>query len=92
MSTKTQKTTTKQRKKVLILFDAMIADMEANKLKPLVPQLFMRGRKLNISLAFISQSYFAVPKNVRLNVTHYFIMKRIQKRYPTNSMKSFIHY
>ena len=69
----------------------MIADMEANKLKPLVPQLFMRGRKLNISLAFISQSYFAVPKNVRLNVTH-FIMKRIQKRYPTNSMKSFIHY
>ena len=37
--------------------------------------MFLRGRKLNISLVFISQSYFTVPKTIRLNATHYFIMK-----------------
>ena len=45
------------------------------KLNPTVTELFIRGRKLNISLAFIAQSWFAVSKNVSLNSTHYFIMK-----------------
>ena len=65
-----------QIRKVLIVFDDMIADMLSNKkLNPIVTELFIRGRKLNISLVFITQSYFAVPKNIRLNSTHYFIMK-----------------
>ena len=50
------------------------------KLSPIVTELFLRGRKLNISLVFISQSYFKVPKPVRLNATHYFIMKIANKR------------
>ena len=62
--------------KILIVFDDMIADMLSNrKLNSIVPELFIRGRKLNISVVFITQSYFAVPKNVRLNSTHYFITK-----------------
>ena len=61
---------------MLIVFDDMIADMECNrKLNPIVTELFLRGRKLNISLVFISQSYFKVPKTIRLNATHYFIIK-----------------
>ena len=56
--------------------DDLITDMEANKkLKAIVAELFMRGRKFNISLVFISQFYFAVSKYIRLNVTHCFIMK-----------------
>ena len=51
-----------------------------NNLSPIVTELFLRGRKLNISLAFISQSYFKVPKTIRLNATHYFIMKIANKR------------
>ena len=47
---------------------------------PIVAELFIRGRKLNISLVFITQSYFAVPKNIRLNSTHYFVMKIANKR------------
>ena len=59
----------------------MIADMESNKkLSPKVTELFLRARKLNISLVFISQSYFKVPKTIRLNATHYFIMKIPNKR------------
>ena len=55
--------------------------MESNKkLSPKVTELFLRGRKLNISLVFISQSYFKVPKTIRLNATHYFIMKIPNKR------------
>ena len=50
------------------------------KLNLIVTELFIRGRTLNISLAFISQSYFAVPKNIRLNSRHYFIMKILSKR------------
>ena len=50
------------------------------KLNPIVTELFIRGRKLNISLVFITQSYFAVPKNIRLNSTHYFVMKIPNKR------------
>ena len=54
----------------------MIADMINNKkLNSIVTELFIRGRKLNISLVFITQSYFKVPKDVRLNTTHFFIMK-----------------
>ena len=45
-----------------------------------VTKLFIRGGKLNISLVFITQSYFSVPKNIRLNLTHYFIMKLPNKR------------
>ena len=67
--------------RVLIVFDDMIADMEFNKkLSPKVNDLLLRGRKLNISLAFISQSYFEIPKAIRLNPTHYFIMKIPNKR------------
>ena len=59
----------------------MIDDLFSNKkLNPVVTELFIRGRKLNISLLFITQSYFAVPKNIRLNSTHYFIMKTPNKR------------
>ena len=47
----------------------------AIKLKTIVTELFIKGRKLNSSLAFITQSYFSVPRNIRLNSTHYFIMK-----------------
>ena len=55
--------------------------MESNKkLGSIVTELFLSGRKLNISLIFISQSYFKVPKIIRLNVTHYFIMKTPNKR------------
>ena len=64
------------KRKILIVFDDMIADMLSNKkLNPKVTELFIRGRKLKISLVSITQSYFAVPKNIRLNSTHYFIMK-----------------
>ena len=60
----------------MIVFDDMISDMLRNKgINPIVTDLFIRGRKLNISLVFITQSYFAIPKNVRLNFTHYFIIK-----------------
>ena len=67
--------------KILIVFDDMIADMINNKkLNSIVTELFIRGRKLNISLVFITQSYFKVPKNVRLNANHFFIMKVPNKR------------
>ena len=53
-----------------------IADMINNKkLNPIVTELFIRGRKLNICIVFITQSYFKVPKDARLNSTHFFIMK-----------------
>ena len=62
--------------KILIVFDDMIADMINNeKLNPIVSELFIRGRKLNISIVFITKSYFKVPKDVRLNSTDSFIMK-----------------
>ena len=54
----------------------MIADKFSNKaLNPIVSELFISARKLNISLVFIKQSYFALPKNIRLNSTHYVIIK-----------------
>ena len=59
----------------------MIADISNNKkLNSIETELFIRGRKLNISIAFITQSYFKVPKDVRLNSTHFFIMKIPNKR------------
>ena len=65
-----------KRLKVLIVFGDMIPDMLSNKKRnPIVTELFIKDRKLNISLVFITQSYFAVSKNIRLNSTHYFIMK-----------------
>ena len=65
-----------KKRKVLIILDDMI-DM---KLNPIVTELFIRGRKLNISIVFITQSYFKVPKDVRLNSTHFFVMKIPNKR------------
>ena len=70
----------KKKRRVLILFDDMIADMESNKKSsPIVTELFLRGKKLNILFVFIWQSYFKVPKTIRLNATH-FIMKIPNKR------------
>ena len=67
--------------KILIVFDDIIDDMINNKkLNPLVTEFFIRGRKLNISIVFITKSYFKVPKDVRLNSTHFFIMKIPNKR------------
>ena len=80
MSTKIL-TTTIQIKNLLIVFDDMIADMIKNKkLNPVVIELFLRGKKLNISNVLITQSYFNVPKDVRLNFAHFFIMKIPNKR------------
>ena len=68
-------------RKILIVFDDMIADIINNKkLDSVVTELFIRGRKLNISLVFITQSYFKVPEGVRLNATHFFIAKIPNKR------------
>ena len=70
-----------KKRKVLIVFDYMIVHTEGNKeLSPLVTELFLRRRKLSISLVFISQYYFKVPKIIRLNATHYFIIKIPNKR------------
>ena len=67
--------------KILIVFDDMIADMIHNKkLNSIVTELFIRGRKLNISIVFIMQSYFKVPKNATLNTTHFLIMKISNKK------------
>ena len=67
--------------KIIIVFDDMIADMIDNKkLDSIVTEPFIRGRKLNISLVFIIQSYFKVPKDVRLNTTHFFIANIPNKR------------
>ena len=70
----------------------MIADIINNKkLNPVVTELFIRGRKLNISIVFITQLYFKVPKDVRLNSTHIFIIKNSQqKKTSANCFKSFI--
>ena len=67
--------------KILIVFDDMIADiMINNKFQSIVKELFTRCRKPNILLAFITQSYFSVPKDDRLNSTHFLIMKTDSKR------------
>ena len=65
-----------KKRKILIVFDDMIADMINNKkIKSIVTELPIRGEKLNIFFFFITQSFFRVPKDVRLNSTHFFIMK-----------------
>ena len=70
----------KRKRKILVVFDNMIADIMTNKkFQAIIKELFIRCRKWNISLVFITRSYFRVPKNVRLNSTRYLIMK-IHKR------------
>ena len=70
-----------KKRKVLIVFDDMVTDVINNKkLDSVETVLFIRGRKLKISIVFITQSYFKVPKEVRLNNTQFFIMKIPNKR------------
>ena len=64
-----------RKRKILNVFNDMIADLLSNrKMNPIVNESFFSGSKLNLSLVFIIIFYFAVPKNIRLNVTHYFII------------------
>ena len=71
----------KRKRKNLIVFDDMIAVIMTNKkFQVIIKELFIGCRKLNIFLSFITQSYFRVPKDVRLNSTHYLIMKIHNKR------------
>ena len=68
-------------KKVLIVFDDMIADIEYNKnFKRIIKELFYRAHKINVSIVFITQSYFRALKDARLNSTHYIIMKINNKK------------
>ena len=70
-----------RKRKILIAFDDMFADiMKIEKFQTIIKELFIRCGKLNIPLAFITQSYFSFPKDVRLNSTHYLIMKNNNKR------------
>ena len=74
-------TTQKEIKKVLIAFDDMIADIMTNRRsQSIIKELFIRCRKLNISLVFIAQSYFRIQRDVRLNSTHHLIMKINNRR------------
>ena len=69
-----------KKRKILIIFHGMIIDILINKkLNPIVTELFIRGRKLSISLLFIALSYFAAPKDNWLYSTHYFVMKILNK-------------
>ena len=77
-------------KKNLTVFDDMIADIMTNRrFKAIIKELFIRCRKLNIRLVFITQSYFSVPKDIRLNSIHYFILKINSRRELQNP--AFIH-
>ena len=70
-----------KKRKILNAFDDTIADMFSNEiLNPIVTELFFRGSKLNISLLFNTKFHFTVPKNIRLNSAHYFVMKSLNKR------------
>ena len=70
-----------RRRKILLIFDDMVADIMINKkFQAIIKELFIRCRKLNICLVFITQSYFSVPKKAGLNSTHYLIMKIHNKR------------
>ena len=70
-----------RKRKILIVFDDMIADIMTNKnFQAIIKELFIRCRKLNTSLVFITKSYFSVPKDVRLSLTHYLIMKINNKK------------
>ena len=71
----------KRKRKILIVFDDRIADIMTNKrFQAIIKELFLRCKKLNISLVFITQSHFNVPKEVRLNSIHYLIMKVHNRR------------
>ena len=66
----------KRKRKIFIIFDDMISHVESDKkAQQILKELFIRCRKLNISLCFLTQSYFSVPKDVRLNCTHYILFK-----------------
>ena len=70
-----------RQRKILMVFDDVIADIMSNKkFQAIIKELCIRCRKLNISLVFITQAYFSVPKYVRLNLTHYLIMKIENKK------------
>ena len=70
-----------KKREILIVFEDMTTDMVNNKnLITVVTELFIRGRKLNVSIIFIPQSYSDVTKNIRLNSTHYFVMKISNKQ------------
>ena len=70
-----------RKRTILIVFDDMIADIMTNKkIRAIIKDLFIRCRKLNISLVFITRSYFSALKDARLNSTHYLIMKINNKR------------
>ena len=70
-----------RKRKILIVFDDMIADIMTNKkFQAIIKELFIRCRKVNISLVFITQSYFFVQKDVRLNSTHSLITKSTTER------------
>ena len=71
----------KRKRKILIVVDDMITDIMTNKrFQAIIKELFIRCRKLNIYLPFITKSYFSVSKEVKLNSTHYLIMKIYNKR------------
>ena len=71
----------KRERRKIIVFDDMTANIMTNRIfQVIIKELFIRCRKLNISLAFITQSYFSVAKDVRLNSTHYLIMKMNNRR------------
>ena len=70
-----------RQRKILIEFHDMIADIMTNKtFQVIIKEHFIRCRKVNTSLVFITQYYFSVPKDVRLNSTHYVIMKFNNKK------------
>ena len=83
-----------KKRKNLIVFDDIIGDIMSNeKSQAVVKELFIRCRKLNISLVFITQSYFSVPKDDRLNSTHYLIIKiHNKKRITKYCNESFCRY
>ena len=64
-----------KKRKILIIFDMVAVMLSNKKFNPIVTELFVRGRKLNTSLVFITKSYFAVPQNIWLNSTESFIRK-----------------
>ena len=70
---------------IQIVFDDLIADIMSNKkFQAIIKELFIRCKKLNISLVFITQSYFSIPKDVRLNSTHYLILKNNNRKESQN--------
>ena len=83
----------RRRRIILIVFDDMIDDvMTIKKFQAIIKELFTRCRKFNLSLEFIAQSYFSIPREVRLNSTHYLIMKIHNKKITTNYSKSLSRY